>query len=363
MNDEKLSQKFLGFHHIEFYVGSAKAWTYFHRKGCGFHTVGYRGPETGCKDSISYATRQGKITLVFTSPLTTESEIADHIALHGDGVKDVSLVVDSVNEVLDELGRRKVPLGKHARTAKDEGSFLQPSVQTYGDTVHTLVDQNEATKGGLKGYDTSVTDEDPVGLTAIDHVVGNVEEGMMEKWVQFYERNFGFKKLLSFDDKDISTEYSALRSTVVHDGMRRVVLPINEPAPGKRKSQIQEFLDYYRSPGVQHIAIRTDDIIRTVSEMKKRGVEFLDTPDTYYDELSARVGKLDETVEELRKHRILVDRDEVGYMLQIFTKPICDRPTFFYEIIQRKGGESFGKGNFKALFESIEREQAKRGNL
>ncbi len=364
MQAADVSSNFLGFDYAEFYVGSAAAWEYLHWKAFGFRPVAYSGPETGRKDSVSYVMEQGTMRLVLTASLSGDSEIARHVSRHGDGVKDVAMTVTDVDTVAQTLASNGAILISHPKEEKDDSGYLRRAViGGYGDTVHSLIDRSQYRGTFRPGYEPLHEDASPVGFVKIDHVVGNVEEGKMDHWVNYYLKNFGFKQLMSFDDKDISTEYSALRSKVVHDGKRRVVMPINEPAKGRKKSQIEEFLDYYRSPGVQHIAIRTENIVNAVSEMRSRGVVFLDTPDSYYEKLSERVGGIDEPIEELRKHRILVDRDDAGYMLQIFTKPVGDRPTFFYEIIERKGGESFGKGNFKALFESIEREQAKRGNL
>lgn len=349
---------------VEYYVGSAKQWAYYHQHALGFSLRGYAGPETGVRDRVSYLLEQGSVRLIFTSFLNYDSTIADHVRLHGDGVKDVSINVENIGDTVDFIRKRGVVKVRGERKIKvDSGTVRTAEINAYGETVHTLTDYSEADSDLPSGYVEVETRSDPVGLKKIDHVVGNVEDRMMDSWVNYYVKGLGFDQLISFDDKDISTEYSSLRSKVVHYGNRKIIFPINEPALGLKKSQIQEYLDYYNSPGVQHIAIETDDIIRTVSEMKKRGVEFLYTPDSYYDTLPERVGKIDEKVEELNRLNILVDRDDDGYLLQIFTKPTGDRPTFFYEVIQRKGATSFGKGNFKELFKSIEIEQEKRGNL
>ncbi|MCL4315137.1 MAG: 4-hydroxyphenylpyruvate dioxygenase [Candidatus Thermoplasmatota archaeon] len=352
---------------VEFYVGSARQWAFFHEKAMGFTPVGYAGPETGVRDRVSYLMKQGKFNLILTSFLDPDSYIAQHIKTHGDGVHDVSLKVPDIELAVKEIEKRGLIKPSKIRETRSEYGILRSSViSTYGDTVHSLVDYSSYDSDlppGFQEIDGVKMKESGTGLTGIDHIVGNVEENRMDPWVDYYIKGLNFKQFVSFDDKDISTEYSALRSKVVEYNNRSIVFPINEPALGLKKSQIQEYIDYYKSPGVQHIAITTDNIIKTVSDLKKRGVEFLETPSSYYTTLADRVGKIDEDIESLKKHNILVDRDDTGYMLQIFTKPIGDRPTFFYEIIQRKGGTSFGKGNFKALFEAIEREQARRGNL
>ncbi len=351
---------------IEFYVGSAKQWAYMHERGMGFKYRAYAGPETGVRDRVSYLMEQGNARFIFTSFLGPSSPIADHMKAHGDGVKDISIQVQDVDDTVRYVSERGiVKPGKIRELKAENGKVRQSVLPTFGETVHTLNDFSEYEGKIPPGFE-EIHDREhyglPVGLKKVDHAVGNVEDRLMDTWVNYYIRGLGFEQLMSFDDKDISTKFSSLRSKVVHyDG--RIVFPINEPALGLKKSQIQEYLDYYNSPGIQHIALETDDIIKTVSDLKKGGVEFLDTPQVYYDTLQERVGHIDESIEKLRDLRILVDRDESGYLLQIFTKPTGDRPTFFYEIIQRKGAKSFGKGNFKALFESIEAEQAKRGNL
>lgn len=349
---------------VEYYVGSAKQWAYYHQHALGFDLKAYAGPETGVRDRVSYLLQQGNVRMIFTSFLSYTSPVADHVRLHGDGVKDVSLNVENIGDTLDFVRSRGiVKVRNEKKTKTDSGTLKTAELTSYGETIHTLTDYSETGSDIPPGFEEVNLKSDPVGLKKIDHVVGNVEDRMMDNWVNYYIKGLGFEQLLSFDDKDISTEYSSLRSKVVQYGSRKIIFPINEPALGLKKSQIQEYLDYYNSPGVQHIAIETDDIVKTVSEMRNRGVEFLYTPKSYYDTLLDRVGKIDEKVDELQKHSILVDRDDDGYLLQIFTKPTGDRPTFFYEVIQRKGATSFGKGNFKELFKSIELEQERRGNL
>lgn len=349
---------------IEFYVGSSHQWAYFHEKALGFKTVGYRGPETGSRDRVSYLMKQGNIKLIFTGFLSRNSEISRQVELHGDGVKDISMKVGDIEETVSAIRERGVVTPGNVVDSKSETGILKRSqIPTYGETVHTLIDYGEMEGDLPPGYVEVQSENQSNGLLEIDHVVGNVEENKMDPWVDYYVQGLGFKQFMSFDDKDISTEYSSLKSKVVEYGGRKIMFPINEPALGLKKSQIQEYLDYYESPGVQHIALSSDNIIETVRRLKANGIPFLDTPAVYYETLEDRIGKIDEDLDDLRKLNILVDRDDKGYLLQIFTKPIGDRPTFFYEIIQRKGAESFGKGNFKALFESIEREQSKRGNL
>ena len=355
-----------GTDYIEFYVGNAKQSSIFYRAAFGFQLIGYRGPETGVRDRASYLLEQDKIRLVLTTPLGPDGPIADHIRKHGDGVKDLAFWVDDARDAYAkavERGARSVRAPEVVQDA--QGEIVIAAIATYGDTIHSIVERKNYRGHFMPGF-IKVTPEyapAPVGLKYVDHCVGNVELGKMNEWVGFYERVLGFYNLLTFDDKDISTEYSALMSKVMSNGNGRIKFPINEPASGKKKSQIEEYLDFYGGPGVQHIAVATDDIIRTVSALRARGVEFLRTPTTYYQELQGRVGKIDEPLDKLQELGILVDRDDEGYLLQIFTKPVQDRPTLFFEIIQRKGAKGFGKGNFKALFESIEREQAARGNL
>lgn len=355
-----------GTDYIEFYVGNAKQSAHFYRAAFGFALVGYRGPETGVRDRASYLLEQDKIRLVLTSPLGPEGAVAEHVALHGDGVRDLAFWVDDAREAFAKaVERGAVPVHEPRVLRDDHGEVVIAAIHTYGDTIHSIVERRGYRGLFLPGFvaKDSPFRPTPTGLRYVDHCVGNVELGKMNEWVGFYERVLGFHNLLSFDDKDISTEYSALMSKVMSNGNGRIKFPINEPAVGKKKSQIEEYLDFYRGPGVQHIAMATDNIIATVSALRERGVEFLTVPPSYYETLLDRVGTIDEDLTPLRDLGILVDRDEEGYLLQIFTKPVQDRPTLFYEIIQRKGAKSFGKGNFKALFEAIEREQALRGNL
>ena len=355
-----------GTDYVEFYVGNAKQASHYYRTAFGFQLVGYRGPETGVRDRASYLLMQGKIRFVLTSALHPEHPIAEHHVKHGDGVKDLALWVDDCRQAYEYAMSHGATSVQAPTVLTDaDGEIVMAAIRTYGDTIHSLVERRNYRGLFLPGF-VAVTPRyqpAPVGLKYVDHCVGNVELGKMNEWVGFYERVMGFKNLLSFDDKDISTEYSALMSKVMSNGNERIKFPINEPASGKKKSQIEEYLDFYHGPGVQHVAVATDDIISTVTALRDRGVEFLTVPGSYYDELLDRVGKIDEDLRPLRELGILVDRDDEGYLLQIFTKPVQDRPTVFYEIIQRKGAKSFGKGNFKALFESIEREQALRGNL
>ncbi|HYC33031.1 MAG TPA: 4-hydroxyphenylpyruvate dioxygenase [Gemmatimonadales bacterium] len=355
-----------GTDYVEFYVGNAKQASHFYRSAFGFQLIGYRGPETGVRDRASYLLQQNKIRLILTTPLRPDHPAAAHVHRHGDGVRDIALWVDDAREAFRlavERGARPV---QEPTVQRDEGGeVVLAAIQTYGDTIHTLVERSEYRGLFLPGFKALEPRyrPAPVGLQYVDHIVGNVELGRMNEWVGFYERVMGFKNLISFDDKDISTEYSSLMSKVVSNGNERIKFPINEPAQGKKKSQIDEYLEFYGGPGAQHLALATDDIVETVTALRDRGVEFLTVPTTYYDELQGRVGRIDEPVDVLQQLGILVDRDPDGYLLQIFTKPVEDRPTLFYEIIQRKGARSFGKGNFKALFEAIEREQAARGNL
>jgi 4-hydroxyphenylpyruvate dioxygenase len=355
-----------GTDHIEFYVGNAKQSALYYQHCLGFELVAYAGPETGVRDRASYVLQQQKIRFVLTTGIAPESPIAQHVSLHGDGVKVLALWVDDATQAfLETTSRGAEPYGEPTRTSDEYGEVVTSSIRTYGDTIHTFVERKNYRGPFLPGYKPrkSALQAEPIGLKYIDHCVGNVELGSMNKWVDFYEQVMGFKLLVTFDDSDISTEYSALMSKVVSNGNGYIKFPINEPAEGKRKSQIEEYLDFYRGPGVQHIAIATDDIVHTVRELRRRGVEFLYVPDTYYENVLDRVGKINEDIRELKEQNILIDRDEEGYLLQIFTKPVQDRPTVFFEIIERNGAKSFGKGNFKALFESIEREQALRGNL
>ncbi len=355
-----------GTDHIEFYVGNAKQAAYFYQQAFGFELVAYAGPETGIRDKASYVLTQGKIRFVFTTSLQHNSEIAKHVAKHGDGVKVLALWVDDAMKSYKETTSRGATAAQEPKQLKDDsGEVIIASIQTYGDTIHTFVERKNYKGVFLPGYKPakSTMHVEPIGLKYVDHCVGNVELGQMNEWVDFYEKVMGFNLLVTFDDKDISTDYSALMSKVVSNGNGFIKFPINEPAEGKKKSQIEEYLEFYNGAGVQHIAIATDDIITTVGELRRRGIEFLRVPDVYYEDVLDRVGKIDEDLKPLKDLNILIDRDEEGYLLQIFTKPVEDRPTLFFEIIQRKGAKSFGKGNFKALFEAIEREQELRGNL
>ena len=356
----------LGTDHIEFYVGNAKQAAYFYQAAYGFELVAYAGSETGVRDRASYVLQQNKLRFVLTTSMDPDSEISQHCKIHGDGVKVLALWVDDATKSYEETIARGAVGVYPPKTIKDEnGEIVTASIKTYGDTIHTFVERKNYTGAFMPGFKPmkSSLKTTSVGLKYVDHCVGNVELGKMNEWVEFYEKVMGFSLLATFDDKDISTEYTALMSKVVTNGNGYIKFPLNEPADGKKKSQIAEYLDFYRGPGVQHIAIATDNIIETVTELRNRGVEFLYVPDNYYDDVLDRVGTIQEEFESLRKLNILIDRDEEGYLLQIFTKPLEDRPTLFFEIIQRRGAKSFGKGNFKALFESIEREQARRGNL
>ncbi len=353
-----------GIHHLEFWVGNAKQADYFYRNAMGFSRFAYAGPETGLRDRASYALRQGKITVVFTTPLHPEGPIAEHVRRHGDGVRDIAFQVeDAAGAFRTAVARGGVAVAQPQQASDEHGTATRAAIATYGETVHSLLETRGYRGPFLPGF---VADEVPaadVGLLKIDHVVGNVELGRMDVWASFYETVFGFSRFMSFDDKDISTEYSALMSKVMANGDGRVKFPLNEPAPGKKKSQIEEYLDFYAGPGVQHVALLTGDIVHTVSRLKERGMEFLQVPHTYYDLIWDRVGEIRESRDAIQKLGILVDRDDEGYLLQLFSRPVEDRPTLFYEIIQRRGCQGFGKGNFKALFEAIEREQARRGNL
>ena len=355
-----------GTDYIEFYVGNAKQSSLYYRAAFGFQWIGYRGPETGVRDRASYLLQQDKIRIVLTTPIHPEGPIADHVRLHGDGVKDLAFWVDDARDAYAKAIERGAESERAPEVLADaDGEVVIAAIKTYGDTIHSMVERRNYRGLFLPGF-RAVTPEfapTPVGLRYVDHCVGNVELGKMNAWVDFYARVLGFFNLLTFDDKDINTEYSALMSKVMSNGNGRIKFPINEPATGKKKSQIQEYLDFYRGPGVQHIAMATDDIIATVKALRARGVEFNQTPTTYYDNRQARVGKIDEDLATLQELGILVDRDDEGYLLQIFTKLVQDRPSLFFEIIQRKGAKGFGKGNFQALLESIEREQALRGNL
>jgi 4-hydroxyphenylpyruvate dioxygenase len=356
-----------GIDHLEFYVGNAKQAAYFYRASMGFSLIAYRGPETGTRDRVSYVLEQNKIRFVLTTPLQASGEIAGHVLQHGDGVRSIALWVDDAHSAWKETTTRGAKSVQAPFRLQDKAGETQlSSIAIYGDTIHTFVDRKNYSGAFLPGF-VAMSQPDrvarPAGLLHIDHIVGNVGWGQMNTWVEFYEHVMGFRMFKHFDDDDISTEYSALMSKVMTSGNERIRFPINEPAEGRRKSQIEEYLDFYNGPGVQHIAMASDNIIESVAKLQEQGVEFLSVPTTYYGELTSRVGRIDEPLDELAQLGILVDRDDEGYMLQIFTKPVEDRPTLFFEIIQRKGSRSFGKGNFKALFEAIEREQALRGNL
>jgi 4-hydroxyphenylpyruvate dioxygenase len=355
-----------GTDYVEFYVGNAKQVAHFYKSAFGFQSVAYAGPETGNKDKASYVVRQNKLTFVFTTALQPDHPIAQHVQLHGDGVKVLALRVDDAASAWNETTARGGKSCMEPTTLADKwGEVVLSGIHTYGDTIHLFVERNNYTGPFMPGFKEWKTayNPPPTGLLYVDHCVGNVGWHQMDRWVKFYQDVMGFRNILSFDDKDISTEYSALMSKVMSNGNGYVKFPINEPAEGKKKSQIEEYLEFYKGEGVQHVALATHNIIDTVTQLRDRGVEFLLVPSSYYEDLSSRVGGIDEDIQSLKELGILVDRDDEGYLLQIFTKPVEDRPTVFFEIIQRKGAQSFGKGNFKALFEAIEREQSARGNL
>ena len=356
----------LGTDYIELYVGNAKQSSIYYKNCLGFQTVAYAGLETGVKDRTSYVLQQGKIRVVLTTPMGPDGDIAEHIKLHGDGVKVIALWVDDATKSFEETTKRGAKSYMQPTLEKDEfGEVIRSGIRAYGDTVHVFVERKNYNGVFLPGYvkHESAFNPKQVGLKYIDHMVANVGWDEMNIWSDFYNKTMGFANLITFDDRDISTKYTALMSKVMTNGNGRVKFPINEPAKGAKKSQIEEYLDFYNGPGCQHIAVATDNIIETVTEMTARGVEFLYVPGNYYDTVLDRCGEIDENIFKLKELGILVDRDDEGYLLQIFTKPIVDRPTMFFEIIQRKGAQSFGKGNFKALFESIEAEQARRGTL
>jgi 4-hydroxyphenylpyruvate dioxygenase len=350
--------------HVEIYVGNARQAAAYYRLLFGFDCAGYRGPETGTRDRASYLLTQGNIRIVLTTALDPDGPIARLTTLHGDSVHDVAL------RVADARSAHAVALSRGARTITEpfeegdaRGRLVRAAVAAYGDTIHSLIQREGYGPCEFPGFAPLHLPGGGTGLAAIDHIVGNVEDNRMDHWVRYYETVFGFRHFLTFEDKDISTEHSALRSKVVTNENGKVKFPINEPAQGLRRSQIQEYLDFHRAPGVQHIALSCRSILDTVTELRRRGVEFLDVPDAYYDNLADRVGPLQEDMTRLRDLRVLADRDDHGYLLQLFTRPVQDRPTLFFEVIQRRGSRGFGKGNFKALFEAIEREQARRGNL
>jgi 4-hydroxyphenylpyruvate dioxygenase len=356
----------MGTDYVELYVGNAKQAAHFYKTAFGFQSYAYSGPETGDKEKVSYVLIQNKVRLILTTPLHPTGTIAEHVNKHGDGVKAIALMVNDATDAFEQTVKRGAKPYMEPTTCEDaDGKIIMSGIHIYGDTVHLFIERKDY-KGtfmpGFKVWESHYNPSD-VGLQYIDHCVGNVGWNQMNTWVSFYEDVMGFKNILTFDDKQISTEYSALMSKVMSNGNGFVKFPINEPAEGKKKSQVEEYLDFYEDAGVQHIAIATQDIITTVTALSERGVEFLKVPGTYYDELLDRIGPIDEDLAPLRKLGILVDRDDEGYLLQIFTKPVEDRPTLFFEIIQRKGAKSFGAGNFKALFEALEREQELRGNL
>ncbi|CAN5218230.1 4-hydroxyphenylpyruvate dioxygenase [soil metagenome] len=364
-----LAEDFLplnGTDYVEFYVGNAKQSAYYYINAFGFQPLAYAGLETGVKDRASYVLQQDKIRMVLTTSLVADSEIGRHVQEHGDGVKVVALWVDDARKAYEETVKRGAkPYFEPREESDDQGKIVKSGIHTYGDTVHVFVERKDYNGTFLPGYKAwnPPYSAKSVGLKYIDHMVGNVGWNEMNTWIKFYQEVMGFAQLISFDDKDISTEYTALMSKVMSNGNGRIKFPINEPAEGKKKSQIEEYIEFYGGAGIQHIAVATDDIMHTVTDLRSRGVEFLVVPGSYYTELKTRIGQIDESIDELQGLNILVDRDDEGYLLQIFTKPVEDRPTVFFEIIQRKGAKSFGKGNFKALFEAIEREQELRGTL
>ncbi|MEM7050727.1 MAG: 4-hydroxyphenylpyruvate dioxygenase [Acidobacteriota bacterium] len=351
-------------HHVEMWVGNAKQSSFYYRDAFGFSQSAYRGLETGSREVTSYVLEQKKARLILTTPMSAEHPINEHLVKHGDGVKDIAFEVEDADQAFAEALARGAKAAAEPHDLTDEhGTLRRAVIHTYGDTVHSLISNKGYDGPFMPGFVSKPVAGESVGLVLMDHMVGNVELGKMNEWADWYSNVLGFERYITFDDEDISTEYSALMSIVMSDDRQVIKFPINEPAEGRKKSQIDEYLDYYNGPGVQHIAMLTGDILTTVEKMRANGIEFLTVPDTYYDELPSRVGDIDEAVEAIRQLGILVDRDEDGYLLQIFTKPVVDRPTLFFEIIQRKGSRGFGKGNFKALFEAIELEQARRGNL
>jgi len=351
-------------HHVEFWVGNAKQASYFYRKAFGFSQLAYSGLETGNRQFASYVLAQNKVRFVISTPFDPNHEASEHIRRHGDGVRDIALLVEDADFAFHEAVRRGAEPAIEPYDLRDErGTVRRAAIKTYGETIHSFVSYSDYDGAFLPGFTPAEIKGEDVGIAAVDHMVGNVELGAMNRWAEFYSRVMGFSRYITFDDKDISTEYSALMSIVMSDESHVVKFPINEPAAGKKKSQIEEYLDWYRGPGVQHVALICKSVIETVSKLRDNGVEFLRVPDSYYDELPARIGAIEESMDTLKDLGILVDKDDEGYLLQIFTKPLQDRPTVFFEIIQRKGSRGFGKGNFRALFESIEREQERRGNL
>jgi 4-hydroxyphenylpyruvate dioxygenase len=362
MSENPLKLKKL--HHIQFLVGNAKQAAHFYRQAFGFSLEAYAGLETGRRESASYVLKQGAARFVFSAPLLPDDMMSAHVRAHGDGVRDIAFQVENADESFELAVFRGAQAAIRPRTLSDKrGAVRHAAVRTYGDTIHSFISYDGYEGPFLPGYEAMSLPGRNTGILAVDHIVGNVELGAMQTWADWYSRVCGFHRYMTFDDKDISTEYSALMSIVMANDSASLKMPINEPAPGRKKSQIQEYLDFYRGPGVQHIALRTGDIIKTVSALNDGGVSFLDVPASYYEALPERVGHIKEAVEDIQRLGILVDRDQEGYLLQIFTAPVADRPTLFFEIIQREGSRGFGKGNFRALFEAIEREQARRGNL
>ncbi len=355
------------FHHVEFLVGNAKQAAYFYRTALGFERLAYRGPETGDREKVSYVLKQGRVRLVLTTPLSSRHPHADRLKKHGDGVYDVAFAVEGAANAHASCLSRGARSALAPTAAKDaDGTVETAAIRTYGDTIHSLVDDRSYNGSWAPGFvplELPATSGAAAGIEYVDHVVGNVPEGDMGRWKEFYERVFGFTNFVVFDEHDIATKYSALKSRVMRSKNWRIKLPINEPAPGLRKSQITEFLEFFEGPGVQHVALGTGDILETVARLRANGVEFLAIPDAYYETLPARIGNIAEPIEDIKRLRILVDGDEEGYLLQLFTKPVSDRPTFFFEFIQRKGSRGFGQNNFQALFESLELEQERRGNL
>jgi 4-hydroxyphenylpyruvate dioxygenase len=351
-------------HHVEFWVGNARQAAFFYRNAFGFSQIAYRGQETGSREVASYALTQGKATFVVSTPLTPSHPAAEHIRRHGDGVRDIAFEVGDADLAFEAaLARGAEPVEAPHDLVDEFGTVRRSAIRAYGDTIHSLLSRRGYMGPFLPGYVEQRIAGVGAGILRIDHMVGNVELGQMNRWADYYSKVFGFHRYISFDDKDISTEFSALMSIVMSDDSYSVKFPLNEPAPGKRKSQIEEYLEAYQGPGVQHIALQVNDVLTSVERLQSNGVQFLRVPDSYYDSLGERIGDLDEPMDEIKRLGILVDKDEEGYLMQVFTRPVEDRPTVFYEIIQRKGSRGFGKGNFKALFEAIELEQARRGNL
>ena len=356
------------FHHVEYLVGNAKQAVHFYKTAFGFKPIAYCGPETGVRTHVSYVLKNNQNIFIFTTPLSSKSKMSEWLNRHGDGIYDIAFSVENASIAYEScLSRGAIGIDENISSLNDDGVYKKYSIKTYGDTIHSFIEDYNYLGCWAPGF-KDIETEDTFGvennsLVKIDHIVGNVEEGKMDKWKEYYENIFGFTNFVRFDDSDISTQYSSLRSIVMRSKNWKIKLPINEPASGLKKSQIEEYLDFNEGPGVQHVAILSDDIIDSIEKLRKGGVDFLDTPDTYYENLNDRVKEIDEDIEMLKKLKILVDRDEEGYLLQLFTKPLEDRPTLFIEIIQRKGSRGFGQGNFQALFESIEKEQALRGNL